>query len=255
MENFVRKSFFSRNPPFIGPETQIKLAALRVSLIGVGLSSQIAHALVRVGVTNLDLWDHDSVEISNLNRQAFSSEEIGCNKAGVTADHVRRINANLDVRIHERRFLSDDLDKGLEGVDVVVNSADFSDPIVYEINDAMQRQGGWCIQPLNLGFGGSCMIFGPDSPSLSDMTSGRQDSSAAFVQNLLDSSAGFRPSPSLLALGEDLLTAGDQIGYFPQNIIAALITTSLVTWAVVQIASENAENIIAPRLLHFEAKV
>jgi hypothetical protein len=55
--------------------------------------------------------------------------------------------------------------------------------------------------------------------------------------------------------GSALLTKGDRTGWFPQNVVATLITTALVTWSVVQIAAGTGEQIQAPRILHFEPKM
>ena len=252
MEKLNQNVLYSRNQPFIDPEVQENLASLSVGLIGVGLASQLAQSLIRVGVKNLALWDGDKVSLTNLNRQAFSVADLDKNKASVTANYIRSINPDVNVEVQEKFFEQADLNAGLNDMDIVVNSADFDRPIIYEISDAILSKNGWCIQPFNLGLGGSCMVFGPDGPSLEDITRGRQTNPALFMKNLLDNCEGFRPSKKLLEAGETLLTSGEAMGYFPQNVIATLISTSLITWAIVQIVSGNTEDIGAPRLLHFE---
>ncbi|MFW5656699.1 MAG: HesA/MoeB/ThiF family protein [Bacteroidota bacterium] len=253
METYNTASLFSRNQPFIDDETQKKLAGIKIALIGVGLSSQVALSLARAGIRRFTLWDHDVVSETNLNRQAFAGNDIGKNKAMIVAGHLQNINSDIEVSWHTNAFSSQNLDD-LQGVDIAVNSADFNMPVIYKINDTMQEQGGWCIQPLNLGFGGACMIFGKDTPGLAEMTRGKQKEDAAFIQNLLNTCTGFEPGTELLAMGEKLLINSESSGWFPQNIIATLITTSLITWGVVKIVSGNTAGILAPRLLHFEPK-
>lgn len=53
-----------------------------VLLVGCGgLGGEIGHGLVRNGIGNLTLCDHDSVELSNLNRQRFFRDDLYKNKA------------------------------------------------------------------------------------------------------------------------------------------------------------------------------
>lgn len=252
MEKLKQNLLYSRNQPFIDLETQEKLASLKIVLVGVGLASQLAQSLVRLGVKNLSLWDGDYVSITNLNRQAFSIDDLDKNKASASANYISRINPETKIEIHDTFFDQKDLEDGLKDADIVVNSADFNTSIIYEISETIVSKNGWCIQPFNLGFGGSCMVFSSQSPSLDDITLGRQTNSALFMKNLLDNCEGFSPSKKLMEAGEALLSSGEAMGYFPQNVIATLISTSLITWVIVQIAKENTENICAPRLLHFE---
>lgn len=252
MEKLNQNQLYSRNQPFIDPETQEKLASLKIALVGVGLVSHLAQSLVRVGVKNLSLWDGDKVSLSNLNRQAFSVADLDKNKASVTSRYISGINPNVNIKIYEKHFEQQDLEENLKDIDIVVNSADFDKSIIYEISESIVSKNGWCIQPFNLGFGGSCMVFNSESPSLEDITQGRQTNSILFMKNLLDNSEGFLPSKKLMEAGEALLTSGEAMGYFPQNIIATLISTSLITWTVVQIAAGKTKYICAPRLLHFE---
>ncbi len=252
MEKLNQDQLYSRNQPFISSEVQEKLAKLQVALIGVGLASQLAQSLIRVGVKNFVLWDGDNVSISNLNRQAFSVADLGINKASATASLLTEINPEVNVKAYNRFFEQQDLSESLNNIDVVVNSADFDTSVIYEISKVIVDKKGWCIQPFNLGFGGSCMVFCKESPSLEDITLGRQNNSALFMKNLLENSKGFNPTGKLMEAGETLLTSGQEMGYFPQNIISTLISTALITWTVVQIVSGETENICAPRLLHFE---
>ncbi len=252
MENLKMKELYTRNYPFIDLETQENLAKLKVALVGVGLSSQIAHALVRVGIRNFKIWDKDNVSQSNLNRQAFRKADMDKNKAVVTAGHIQEIDDGLVLETFAKHFEKEDLELSLKEIDVVVNSADFETSLVYDLNDSMQQAGKWCIQPLNLGFGGACFLFGKSSPSLESMTKGRQQNPELFIKNLLNSAQGFKPSKKLVEQGDALLMEGMQAGWFPQNAIATYITTAIVCWAIVKIAGGEGEEIVAPKILHFE---
>lgn len=61
---------------------QEALRQARIMMIGCGgLGSECGHGLIRKGIGELHLFDHDVVELSNLARQKFSEEDLGKNKA------------------------------------------------------------------------------------------------------------------------------------------------------------------------------
>jgi molybdopterin/thiamine biosynthesis adenylyltransferase len=58
------------------------LSQAKIIMIGAGgLGSQIGEAVVRKGVGTLVIFDHDLVELTNLNRQKFYERDVGKNKA------------------------------------------------------------------------------------------------------------------------------------------------------------------------------
>lgn len=61
---------------------QAALTRAVVLLIGAGgLGGEIGEGLVRKGVGELHIFDGDTVEASNLNRQRFTAADLGKNKA------------------------------------------------------------------------------------------------------------------------------------------------------------------------------
>lgn len=244
-------TIFLRNPPFVSEETQRRLSEIHIGIIGCGLSSQIALALTRIGVRKFSLWDYDTVEPSNMNRQVFLAEHRGVNKASATADILKRLHPSIVTEIHESRFSKQELETGLINLDIVLNTIHFNDPMHYDVGEFMQAKNKWCIHPLNLGLGGFSLTLSPTSPSLETMTNGRQLSASGFA-NILKSCSGIKLSENLMHIAPDLLSAGDRQGWFPQNIIATSITSALVTYSVVKIAEGAGEEIAAPRALHFE---
>lgn len=62
---------------------------LRLNLIGAGgLGSEIGEGLVRKGVGSLSIFDDDTVELSNLNRQRFYKKDLYKNKAVQLAQNL-----------------------------------------------------------------------------------------------------------------------------------------------------------------------
>lgn len=64
-----------------------------IHLIGCGaVGSAIAEMLARFGITNVVLYDFDTVESKNINNQMFFNSQIGANKAEATKEIMMAIN-------------------------------------------------------------------------------------------------------------------------------------------------------------------
>ncbi|MBB3121868.1 HesA/MoeB/ThiF family protein [Pseudoduganella violacea] len=83
----------------IGIEGQQKLLAARVLVIGAGgLGSPAAMYLASAGVGRLTLVDHDTVDLTNLQRQiAHTTERVGQPKAASAARTLGAINPTIDI--------------------------------------------------------------------------------------------------------------------------------------------------------------
>lgn len=90
---------FTRSLPLIGEDGLARLAACRVTVVGLGgVGGYVVEVLARSGVGALTLIDGDKVEESNLNRQiAALSKDIGRYKAEVLAERVEQINPHCKV--------------------------------------------------------------------------------------------------------------------------------------------------------------
>lgn len=90
---------FTRSLPLIGEDGLARLAACRVTVVGLGgVGGYVVEVLARSGVGALTLIDVDKVEESNLNRQiAALSKDIGRYKAEVLAERVEEINPRCKV--------------------------------------------------------------------------------------------------------------------------------------------------------------
>ena len=91
---------FARTNTLLGPEAMRKLAAARVAVFGLGgVGGICAEALARTGVGSIDLFDHDTVSITNLNRQVIALHStLGQFKADVMAARLKDVNPGIEVR-------------------------------------------------------------------------------------------------------------------------------------------------------------
>ncbi|MDE5557057.1 MAG: sulfur carrier protein ThiS adenylyltransferase ThiF [Ruminococcus sp.] len=81
-----------------GEDLQKKISSARVAVCGLGgLGSNIAIALARAGVGKLHIMDFDRVDISNLNRQQYSAEQVGIYKTIAITANLKAINPYCEV--------------------------------------------------------------------------------------------------------------------------------------------------------------
>jgi sulfur carrier protein ThiS adenylyltransferase len=81
--------------------TEKQYAAIRDTTVGIagagGLGSNCATMLVRSGFEKFVIADFDVVELSNLNRQAYTADDIGKPKVLCLKKSLERINPGLSV--------------------------------------------------------------------------------------------------------------------------------------------------------------
>lgn len=85
----------------VSPHLQEQLLNSVVAIVGVGGNGgYIAEYVARLGVGKMIIFDGDTFEESNLNRQTFSTEQVlGQKKAQVTLERLTAINSNIEYLI------------------------------------------------------------------------------------------------------------------------------------------------------------
>ena len=91
---------FSRTELLLGEDAMRKLASARVAVFGLGgVGGYAVEALARCGIGSLDLIDHDTISLTNINRQVLATHDtVGKLKAEVAAERVKLINPEANVR-------------------------------------------------------------------------------------------------------------------------------------------------------------
>ena len=128
--------------PEVGVEGQRRLEGSRVLMIGAGgLGSPAAFYLAAAGVGHLRIADDDVVDRSNLQRQILHTEaRIGEPKVASAQATLGALNPRTQVDAVQVRVTSDNIERLLEGVDVVLDGAD-NFPVRYLLNDACVKLG------------------------------------------------------------------------------------------------------------------
>ena len=128
--------------PEVGVEGQRRLEGSRVLMIGAGgLGSPAAFYLAAAGVGHLRIADDDVVDRSNLQRQILHTEaRIGEPKVASAQATLGALNPRTQVEAVQARVTSDNIERLLDGVDVVLDGAD-NFPVRYLLNDACVKLG------------------------------------------------------------------------------------------------------------------
>jgi sulfur-carrier protein adenylyltransferase/sulfurtransferase len=154
--------------PQVGEAGQLKLAQTKVVLLGAGgLGAPAALYLAAAGVGQLTLIDDDRVERSNLHRQVIHADaRVGMAKTESARITLTSLNPRVRVELRNERLRADNVERLLEGHDVVIDGAD-NFPARYLLAAATRRLNMPMIYGAVERFTGQVSVFDPrhdDSP-------------------------------------------------------------------------------------------
>ncbi len=94
---------FERINTLIGEDNLNKIKNTKVLIIGIGgVGGYATESLVRSGIENIILLDHDTIDITNLNRQIISlNSNLGRDKVTIMQERIEDINPNCNVITHK----------------------------------------------------------------------------------------------------------------------------------------------------------
>ena len=144
----------------VGLEGQKKLEVARVLVVGAGgLGSPAAYYLAAAGVGTLRIADDDVVDRSNLQRQILHADaRIGMPKVESAAMALSALNPRTKIEALQERITSTNVERILDGVDVVVDGAD-NFPVRYLLNDACVKLGKPLVYGAVQRFEGQASVF------------------------------------------------------------------------------------------------
>ena len=128
---------YQRQILLFGEEGQEKLKGAKVFIAGAGgLGSSISIYLAVAGIGKITIADHDTVALSNLNRQILHRDsEIGKNKADSAREKLTRMNPNIEVVVTLPTIEPGNADKLVGDADLIVDAMD-NFPTRYLLNKA-----------------------------------------------------------------------------------------------------------------------
>jgi sulfur-carrier protein adenylyltransferase/sulfurtransferase len=123
--------------PEVGSAGQARLLGSKALLIGAGgLGSPAALYLAAAGVGTIGIVDFDVVDLSNLQRQILhTNDRIGERKVESARKTIEALNPDVKVVPHEEMLVAENVDRIINGYDVIVDGTDTFETR-YLLNDA-----------------------------------------------------------------------------------------------------------------------
>lgn len=118
---------FTRMALLVGEEKIEKLKEKKVAIFGLGgVGSYVAEGLIRAGIGNFILVDHDTVDISNINRQLIATmDTIGRYKVDVAKERMLSINPEANIETYQSFYLPESKEIRIDkSIDYIVDAID-----------------------------------------------------------------------------------------------------------------------------------
>lgn len=121
------KEEFSRTAYVFGEDAIDKLKNSSVAVFGVGgVGGYICEALCRAGVGHIDIFDRDTVSLSNINRQIIALHStVGRAKVEVMRERMLDINPDCEINAYNVFYLPENADEyDLSRYDYIADAVD-----------------------------------------------------------------------------------------------------------------------------------
>lgn len=118
---------FSRSRLMYGDSGMDALSYAHVAVFGIGgVGGHVAEALVRTGIGSLDLIDHDTIDITNLNRQIIATHStLGQSKVEAAKQRFKDINPSCRIATYDCFYEPETADQfDLSQYDYVIDAVD-----------------------------------------------------------------------------------------------------------------------------------
>lgn len=117
---------FSRSELLMGKAGVKQLKQKKIAVFGIGgVGGFVVEALARSGVGAFCLIDHDTISLTNLNRQIIATmQTVGKYKTDVMKERILSINPQADVAVKTEFFLADSDTAFLNDCDYIVDAID-----------------------------------------------------------------------------------------------------------------------------------
>ena len=149
--------------PDVGEQGQAKLLDAKVLCVGAGgLGSPVAYYLAAAGVGTIGIADHDTVDMSNLQRQILhTNDRVGMPKVESAQLTLNALNPDVNIIPIQERLSSENVMRIIKDYDVVINGCD-NFPTRYLINDACVMARKVLVDGSIFQFEGQATVFSPD---------------------------------------------------------------------------------------------
>jgi len=117
-----------------------RFSSATVAVCGLGgLGSNIAIALARAGIGKLLLIDFDRVDMTNLHRQQYKANQIGCYKTDALAENLSEIAPYTEITAVTAKITEENLADLLKEADVVCEAFDKAEAKAMLVNGVLEQ--------------------------------------------------------------------------------------------------------------------
>lgn len=245
----------SRNMGLLTEEEQQKIDDKRLLIAGCGVGSLIAISAARLGFEKFILVDGDVVELSNINRQGYSSKDVGKFKVNALAKRIRQINPHAEIKKYPIFVDLKNAKRLVHKADIVIDSIDpDAAQAVIAMHREAQKEHKTIIQPTDVGWGAMLQIFTPESISYEKMIGLNTDTPVEKVSNeeafgkFIEFFVKLLP-PYVAKIAMEV--AQGKRKHYPQPVSAAYILAAMTTMAAKRIACDQPVK-VAPDYISFD---
>lgn len=123
------------------PEMYERISNASVAIAGLGgLGSNVAVMLARAGAGHLLLVDFDEVELTNLNRQAYTCKHLGRKKTEALAEILKEINPYIELEVQNCYINQENAVEVFQACPIVCEAFDKAESKAVLVNTLLERQ-------------------------------------------------------------------------------------------------------------------
>ena len=123
-----------------GLDLHKRFSSATVAICGLGgLGSNIAIALARAGIGKLLLIDFDRVDITNLHRQQYKVNQIGCYKTEALAEILLEIAPYTEAKAVKAKITEENFVALLKDADIVCEAFDNAESKAMLVNGVLEQ--------------------------------------------------------------------------------------------------------------------
>jgi len=161
-----KSSMIAHNKVYISREQQEKIGEARILLAGAGISSIIAESLVRIGFKNFTVIERGLVELSNLNTQNYTYDDIGKAKVDALFKRLKNINPLANIRIENILLTEENVRQYILNHDIAINTIDFKSNLPFIFDEICWEENIPVLHPYNFGWASALLVFMPKGETL-----------------------------------------------------------------------------------------
>lgn len=126
LKNNICPTRYQRNQNTISIIDQLKLLNSKICIIGAGgLGGYIIEELARIGIGNLTIFDFDTFEDHNLNRQLYATiDSLENSKINLVKTRIQAINPAINLTTVSEPFGINTNESYFKDVDIVIDALD-----------------------------------------------------------------------------------------------------------------------------------